>query len=93
MLRQISEVARVAAWTYDIVTDHFASLTDSLRAIGVPGDREVDEKRLEAHVYPAVLLLRTVPSDTPVTSPFSLTVAMESSEELHSRAISCMEAG
>ena len=38
MLRQISEVARVAAWTYDIVTDHFASLTDSLRAIGVPGE-------------------------------------------------------
>ena len=38
MLRQISEVARVAAWTYDIETDQFTSLTDSLRAIGVPGE-------------------------------------------------------
>ena len=41
----------------------------------------------------AVAVMRTVPSDTPVTSPFSLTVATDSSEELHSRAISCMEAG
>jgi two-component system, cell cycle sensor histidine kinase and response regulator CckA len=40
MLRQISEVARVAAWTYDIETDQFISLTDSLRAIGV-SDEEV----------------------------------------------------
>jgi signal transduction histidine kinase/CheY-like chemotaxis protein len=38
MLRQISEVARVAAWTYDIETDQLTSLTDSLRAIGVSDD-------------------------------------------------------
>ncbi len=50
MLRQISEVARVAAWTYDIETDQFASLTDSLRAIGV-SDEEVASLLREPERY------------------------------------------
>jgi two-component system cell cycle sensor histidine kinase/response regulator CckA len=53
MLRQISEVARVAAWTYDIETDQFTSLTDSLRAIGV-SDEEVEAvlREPERHLGP-----------------------------------------
>ena len=36
-----------------LVLDHPDGTSEPL-AIGLPGDREVDEKRLEAHVYPAV---------------------------------------
>jgi len=37
-----------------LVLDHPDGTSEPL-AIGLPGDREVDEKRLEAHVYPADL--------------------------------------
>ncbi|MCW2816781.1 MAG: prolyl-tRNA synthetase, partial [Nocardioides sp.] len=37
-----------------LVLEHPDGTTEPL-AIGLPGDREVDEKRLEAHVYPAEL--------------------------------------
>ncbi|HEU4523759.1 MAG TPA: PAS domain-containing protein [Gemmatimonadales bacterium] len=40
MLRRISEVARVAAWTYDVHTDDLVLLTDGTGTTGVP-DEEI----------------------------------------------------
>ena len=39
MLRRISEVAQVAAWTYDIQRDELVILTEAQRTNGVPHSR------------------------------------------------------